>query len=245
MPSNTEHLNLYKVDPASDGSMTFNIDSMMNENWDKLDEYAQGLEQKLIVSYTHKRTDTIHELTGEGNNLKFLATANFEAGDTFTVNGAPVEAKTVDGQELTTGAFKTGVVVEAFLEGATLTFPFHAAADKLKNTRTIGISGGATGTATSFDGSANITIPVTALDVSKATAGTLPVARGGTGATTAAAALTSLGALPKAGGTMTGNLVANNVAVGTKAVRNIYAGTADMTAGTTALTTGTVYLVYE
>ena len=50
MPSNTEHLNLYKVDPASDGSMTFNIDSMMNENWDKLDEYAQGLEP---VSYTH------------------------------------------------------------------------------------------------------------------------------------------------------------------------------------------------
>ena len=54
-----------------------------------------------------------------------------------------------------------------------------------------------------------------------------------------------VGALPKAGGTMTGNLVANNPAVGTKAVRNIYAGTADMTAGTTALTTGTLYLVYE
>lgn len=118
-------------------------------------------------------------------------------------------------------------------------------AEKLKTARTIGISGGATGTATSFDGSANITIPVTALDVSKATEGTLPVARGGTGATTAAAALTSLGALPKAGGTMTGNLVANNVAVGTKAVRNIYAGTADMTAGTTALTTGTLYFMYE
>ena len=118
-------------------------------------------------------------------------------------------------------------------------------AEKLKTARTIGISGGATGTATSFDGSANITIPVTALDVSKAAAGTLPVARGGTGATTAASALSTLGALPKAGGTMTGNLVANNPAVGTKAVRNIYAGTTDMTAGTTDLTTGTLYLVYE
>jgi hypothetical protein len=35
---------------------------------------------------------------------------------------------------------------------------------KLRNARTIAISGGATGTATSFDGSANITIPVTSLD---------------------------------------------------------------------------------
>jgi len=57
-------------------------------------------------------------------------------------------------------------------------------ATKLQTARTLAISGGATGTATSFDGSANITIPVTALDVSKATAGTLPVGRGGTGAAT-------------------------------------------------------------
>ena len=35
----------------------------------------------------------------------------------------------------------------------------------------------------------------------------LPVAQGGTGSTTAAAALTSLGAVPAAGGTMTGNLI--------------------------------------
>lgn len=69
-------------------------------------------------------------------------------------------------------------------------------ASKLTAPVTIGISGGATGTATSFDGSANITIPVTALDVSKATAGTLPLARGGTNATDAATARTNLGITP-------------------------------------------------
>ena len=58
-----------------------------------------------------------------------------------------------------------------------------ATATKWASARTIAISGAVTGTATSFDGSANITIPITALDVSKATAGTLPVARGGTGLT--------------------------------------------------------------
>ena len=42
-------------------------------------------------------------------------------------------------------------------------------ATKLQTARTIGLSGAATGTATSFDGSANITIPVTSLDASKLT----------------------------------------------------------------------------
>lgn len=57
-------------------------------------------------------------------------------------------------------------------------------ATKLTIARTIAISGGATGTATSFDGTGNITIPVTALDMGNASAGTLVVARGGTGTTT-------------------------------------------------------------
>ena len=59
------------------------------------------------------------------------------------------------------------------------------------------------------------------LAASKITSGTLSVARGGTGQST-----------------LTESVV-------TKAVRQIYAGTSDMTAGTTALTTGIIYLVYE
>jgi hypothetical protein len=57
-------------------------------------------------------------------------------------------------------------------------------ADTLTTARTIAISGGVTGTATSFDGSANISINATAINVDTATAGTLAVGRGGTGATT-------------------------------------------------------------
>lgn len=56
-------------------------------------------------------------------------------------------------------------------------------ATKLKTARTITVSGGVTSTAVSFDGSQNITIPVTALDMNKASAGTLTVGRGGTGRT--------------------------------------------------------------
>lgn len=49
-------------------------------------------------------------------------------------------------------------------------------------------------------------------------------------------------------GTLAGKVVANATAtatVATSQVRNIYAGTEDMTAGTTSLTTGTLYFVYE
>ena len=49
-------------------------------------------------------------------------------------------------------------------------------------------------------------------------------------------------------GTFAGQVLANASAVtalGTAQVRNIYAGTSDMTAGSSSLTTGTLYFVYE
>ena len=48
---------------------------------------------------------------------------------------------------------------------------------KLFSPRTIALSGGVTGTATQFDGSANIIIPITEVDASKITKGTIPAAR--------------------------------------------------------------------
>ena len=52
-----------------------------------------------------------------------------------------------------------------------------ATATTLATARTIALSGAATGTATSFNGSANITIPVTGLNASNLSAGTVPDAR--------------------------------------------------------------------
>ncbi len=52
-----------------------------------------------------------------------------------------------------------------------------ASATKLEEARTIALSGAVTGTATSFDGSANIAIATTAIDGSKISTGTVPVAR--------------------------------------------------------------------
>jgi hypothetical protein len=52
-----------------------------------------------------------------------------------------------------------------------------ATATTLQTARTIALSGAATGTATSFNGSANISIPVTGLNASNLDAGTVPDAR--------------------------------------------------------------------
>ncbi|WP_019420201.1 hypothetical protein [Paenibacillus sp. OSY-SE] len=38
MANETEHLGLYKADPVADGEKTFNIDIMLNENWNRIDE---------------------------------------------------------------------------------------------------------------------------------------------------------------------------------------------------------------
>ena len=59
-----------------------------------------------------------------------------------------------------------------------------ATATKLESARALSISGGVTAAAKNFDGSLPVDLEVTAIDVSKANAGTLPVARGGTSTTT-------------------------------------------------------------
>lgn len=38
MPSNTTRLDLLKKDPITDGNDTFNIETMLNQNWDKIDQ---------------------------------------------------------------------------------------------------------------------------------------------------------------------------------------------------------------
>ncbi|GIP57559.1 hypothetical protein [Paenibacillus woosongensis] len=52
MASNTEHLNLLKKDPVADGNEYFNIETMLNENWDKIDEAVGNVQNRLNRSST-------------------------------------------------------------------------------------------------------------------------------------------------------------------------------------------------
>lgn len=143
--------------------------------------------------------------------LNYIATEN--TGHYFRI-GNNVAATSITTNESETAIFShnafefariTNVGVAKWLGNANT-------ATKLATARTI-TANLASSTAGSFDGSANITVGVT---------GTLPIANGGTGATTAAAARTALGCAPA-----------------------YTYSTTDLTAGSSALTTGTLYIVYE
>ncbi|GGI97116.1 hypothetical protein [Paenibacillus hunanensis] len=63
MSSNTEKLNLLKVDPVADGEQYFNVDTMLNANWDKVDAFADQMSDKvdgdLLPRLNTAQTNTI------------------------------------------------------------------------------------------------------------------------------------------------------------------------------------------
>lgn len=154
------------------------------------------------------QTNIISSTTGA---LNYIATEN--TGHYFKIGNNTASTS------ITTNDSKTAIFSYNAFEFARITNVGVAkwlgnanTATKLATARTI-TANLASSTAGSFDGSANITVGVT---------GTLPIAKGGTGATTAAAARTALGCAPA-----------------------YTYSTTDLTAGSSALTTGTLYIVYE
>lgn len=52
MTSYTQNINLLKKDPLLDGAENFNITTMLNDNWDKIDAWANGRSKIQTGSYT-------------------------------------------------------------------------------------------------------------------------------------------------------------------------------------------------
>ena len=75
-------------------------------------------------TYTHSKTGTVHSLTNAtgGSIIRFVATADFVSGDTFTVNGVSYTAITTDGQNLAGGCFIQNTVVTCYKNGTVLNF---------------------------------------------------------------------------------------------------------------------------
>lgn len=182
--------------PIAGGTMTGNLTLKGNPTAD-------------LMAATKKYVDDRVASAGGGDVLA-AGNNSFTGANTFQnlvtmVGGAAFTSRT------TTLAWKNATQIVATINASTYTGN-SATATKLATARTI-TANLASSTAGSFDGSANITVGVT---------GTLPIAKGGTGATTAAAARTALGCAPA-----------------------YTYSTTDLTAGSSALTTGTLYIVYK
>lgn len=162
-----------------------------------------------LMAATKKYVDDSVASAGGGDVLA-AGNNSFTGANTFQ-NLVTMVGGVVFTSGTTTLAWKNATQIVATINASTYTGN-SATATKLATARTI-TANLASSTAGSFDGSANITVGVT---------GTLPIAKGGTGATTAAAARTALGCAPA-----------------------YTYSTTDLTAGRSALATGTLYIVYE
>lgn len=162
-----------------------------------------------LMAATKKYVDDSVASAGGGDVLA-AGNNSFTGANTFQ-NLVTMVGGVVFTSGTTTLAWKNATQIVATINASTYTGN-SATATKLATARTI-TANLASSTAGSFDGSANITVGVT---------GTLPIANGGTGATTAAAARTALGCAPA-----------------------YTYSTTDLTAGSSALTTGTLYIVYK
>ncbi|MDQ6213314.1 pyocin knob domain-containing protein [Achromobacter insolitus] len=172
-----------------------------------------GAAQKLATSRTIAVTG---DATGSGN---FDGSANLSFGLTLADSGVYASSYGAASSIPTFTVDSKGRITQA---GA-VAVGNAATATKLATARSFSISGGATAAAANFDGSGNVVLNVTGLDLSKATAGTLGVVRGGTGLATVSAGsflsgagtgalvprtpaqvLDDIQALSRSGGTITG-----------------------------------------
>ncbi|MFC0654167.1 hypothetical protein ACFFF5_20975, partial [Lederbergia wuyishanensis] len=68
MASNTEQLGLLKKDPVVDANDTFNIETMLNENWDKVDDFAKTVDEHLA----ERLQDGVHGLATTQNIIYYV-----------------------------------------------------------------------------------------------------------------------------------------------------------------------------
>ena len=107
-----------------EGTDLFNPLTVENVNTSDLDSIVKGISNAAVGTATELLTGTVHALTRSDtarNVFHFTATANFEAGETFEIDGVQVTAKTPDGQNLSTGAYVINSSVLCILNGTLLT----------------------------------------------------------------------------------------------------------------------------
>lgn len=88
--------------------------------------------QDAFKTYTHSCADGVHQLQGNGDNIRFVASAPYVEDETFTVNGSACTARTADGEPLAGGHFAAGAVVVCYRDGDCLNFSSGGAAPNFR-----------------------------------------------------------------------------------------------------------------
>lgn len=115
-----------------EGTDLFNPLTVENVNFNDLDTIIKGVSDCATSGATELLTGTVHAITRNDSDrdiFVFPATANYTAGETFTVDGVQVTALLPSGTTLPTGAYVIGSNVLCVLNGTLMTVYCDAGAD--------------------------------------------------------------------------------------------------------------------
>lgn len=79
MPSETSRLNLYKTDMETDGDDLFDFNRDLNQNWDKVDEFADY--EAINGVYFDKMKDITIEIPSDEKVVEEIDVDYYEIGD--------------------------------------------------------------------------------------------------------------------------------------------------------------------
>ena len=96
-----------------------------NPNFQKIDETMYNNETASVGTATEIKSGSVHVITRVNTDVttfKFVATSDYVAGETFTLDGEQVTAYTTDGSPLATNAYRIGAVVLVSISGSVMYF---------------------------------------------------------------------------------------------------------------------------
>lgn len=109
-----------------------------NPNYEKIDETMHNNAVAGVTLATEIANATVHAITRENSDcavIRFIATSQWKAGDTATVDGVPVTALLPSGETLPDGAYVINANVLCILTGTNLTI--YAERKKAENANEI------------------------------------------------------------------------------------------------------------
>lgn len=118
--TNTTYFNLNIVE----GTDIVNPLIVDNPNYEKIDEVMHDNAVSGVTLATEIANATVHAITRENSEcavIRFIATSNWKAGDTVTVDGVPVTVLLPSGETLPDGAYVINTNVLCVLTGTNLT----------------------------------------------------------------------------------------------------------------------------
>lgn len=118
--TNTTYYNLNIVE----GTDIVNPLTVDNPNYEKIDETMHNNAVSGVTLATEIANATVHAITRENSEcavIRFIATSEWKAGDTVTVDGVPVTALLPSGETLPDGAYVINANVLCILTGTYMT----------------------------------------------------------------------------------------------------------------------------